>query len=126
MQSVLIVEDEPLLLKALFEKLATEFECITANNGGEGIKLAKQHHPNIILLDLVMPHYDGMTLLRNLRQDEWGKNAKVIVLTNLSDERSMEEARKLNIISYLIKANLKLDEVLQNVRSTLGVSGSNT
>lgn len=119
MQSVLIIEDEPLLLKALFEKIATEYECITANNGRDGLNMAKERHPDLILLDLVMPHFDGLTMLKELRSDSWGKDAKVIVLTNLSDERSIEESKKLNIISYLIKANLKLDEVLGNVRSVL-------
>lgn len=124
MMKVLIVEDEPLLLKALFEKLAKQFECLTASSGDEGLKVALEQHPDLILLDLVMPRSDGLSMLRRLREDSWGKTAKVIVLTNLSDERSMEEAKKLNIVSYLIKANLKLDEVLLHVMNATGVKGA--
>ncbi len=119
MLSVLIVEDETLLLKALFEKLAREFECITASDGGEGLNLALKKHPDLILLDLVMPKSDGLSMLTQLRKDSWGKTARVIVLTNLSDEKSMEEAKKLNVLSYLIKVNLKLDEVLENVKQAI-------
>lgn len=120
MNTLLIVEDEPLLLKALFEKLASNFICTTASNGNIGLKLALDSHPDLILLDLVMPQEDGLTMLKKLRDDEWGKTAKVIVLTNLSDQRSVEEAKKLNVISYLIKANLKLDEVVNHAKTALG------
>jgi DNA-binding response OmpR family regulator len=109
MQKVLIVEDEPLLLKALFERIAREYECITAINGEDAKDIALKQHP-----DLILP------FLSDLRKDEWGKSAKVIVLTNLSDDRSMEEANKLNILQYLIKANLKLDEVMEHIHATLG------
>lgn len=120
MKSVLIVEDEPLLLKAIFEKLASQFECMTATDGSEGLKLALERHPDLILLDLVMPKFDGQTMLENLRRDNWGNTAKVIVLTNLSDEKSMEQAKQLNVLAYLIKANLKLDEVRDRVLATVG------
>lgn len=120
MQKVLIVEDEPLLLKALFEKIAREYECITAINGQEAKDIALKQHPDLILLDLVMPKQDGISFLKDLRKDEWGKTAKVIVLTNLSDDKSMQDANQLNILQYLIKANLKLDEVMEHINMTLG------
>lgn len=120
MQKVMIIEDEPLLLKALFERVEREYKCISAINGEEGIEVALKQHPDLILLDLVMPNRDGLSFLSDLRKDEWGKNARVIVLTNLSDDRSMQEARKFNILQYLIKANLKLDEVMEHIKNALG------
>src|SRR5438128_722620 len=86
-KKVLIVEDEPAILRALVATSKAEgFETISAINGAEGLELGLEHQPDLIILDIVMPVMDGMTMLRRIREDagDWGKSVKALVYTNLS------------------------------------------
>jgi DNA-binding response OmpR family regulator len=117
---VLIIEDESSLMKIMREKFSGQnFSCIEARNGEEGLKIALEQHPDLILLDIIMPKMDGIEVLTRLRNDEWGKNSKIIMLSNLSDSSRLEEAKKLGIIDYLVKTDWKIDTVLEKVLSTL-------
>src|SRR3989344_8460028 len=81
-----IVEDEAALSNALCDKFEREhFEVLKAKNGEEGLSIALRERPDIILLDIMLPVMDGITMLHKLREDEWGKKAHVVVLTNVSD-----------------------------------------
>src|SRR5258708_6807474 len=82
---VLIVEDEVPMLQVLKEKLqGSGYTTFQAKDGQEGLELSLTHHPDIILLDILMPKMDGMTMLTKLREDSWGKTVPVIILTNVS------------------------------------------
>jgi len=82
---ILIVEDEEQTLKALAEKFSREgFRIVSARNGEEGLKVAFQERPDMILLDVLMPRMGGEEMLKELRQQDWGKDTPVIILTNLS------------------------------------------
>jgi CheY-like chemotaxis protein len=120
MKSILIVEDEITLLKVLKERFAIDgFTVYEANNGEEGLKFALNNHPDLILLDIIMPVMDGMTMLAKLRGDPWGKKVKVILLTNLSDAGKEWESFKEGASGYLIKSNWTLDEIAKRVDSEL-------
>jgi len=85
MQTVLIIEDDQIILEMYRDKFqVSHFGVITALNGEDGLAAALRHHPDLILLDLAMPKMDGMTVMKNLRQDQWGMNVPVIILTNLN------------------------------------------
>ena len=117
---VLLVEDERLLSKAIKRKLEKGgFEVLEAFDGGEGLAAALEKHPNLVLLYIVLPVMDGVTLLDRLREDEWGKNVPVIILSNLSDASTIEESKDKGVNSYLVKTDWKLDEVVAKVRETL-------
>ena len=117
---VLLIEDERLLSKAIKRKLEKGgFEVLEAFDGGEGLAVALEKHPNLVLLDIVLPVMDGVTLLDRLREDEWGKNVPVIILSNLSDASTIEESKNKGVNSYLVKTDWKLDEVVAKVRETL-------
>ena len=85
-KKILIVEDEASLRKALVEKFQREgFETFLAFDGVEGLDQAERIQPDLILLDIIMPKMDGMTMLKKLRESgDWGKQVPVIILTNLS------------------------------------------
>src|SRR5689334_6315852 len=90
---ILIVDDEKPLLEALTDKFTREkFSTFGASDGEEGLEVAKRIQPDIILLDIVMPKMDGMTMLKLLREEPWGKDVPVILLTNLSDFTNVAEA----------------------------------
>jgi DNA-binding response OmpR family regulator len=120
-QTILIVDDEISLLTALRDKLTREnFATLEAKNGEEGLEIALSEHPDLILLDIVMPKMDGMAMLKKLREDAWGKNAKVIMLTNLSDIKNVVNAINQQSYDYLVKSDWKLEDVVAKIRQRLG------
>lgn len=120
MKKILIVEDERSLLEALTKKFETEnFTVLQAKNGIEGLEVALSEHPDIILLDIVMPKMDGISMLEKLRGDEWGKDARVIILSNLSDAAKVSEAAKQGSFDYLVKTDWHIDDVVKKVNERL-------
>ncbi len=121
-KKILIVEDEISLLKALEEKFAHEgFEVLKGRNGEEGLELALKDKPDIILLDIIMPKMDGISMIKELRKDAWGKEAKIILLTNLSSPEAVTEAIQHNVYDYLVKTNWKLESIVLKVKTMLGL-----
>lgn len=121
-KTILIIEDEISLLKALEDKFTFEgFDVLTARDGEEGLEAALKSHPDMILLDIIMPKMDGLTMVRKLREDEWGKTAKIILLTNLSSTDAITEALQHNVFDYLVKTNWKLESIVIKVKTLLGL-----
>lgn len=120
---ILIVEDELPLLKVLTDKFTAEgFTVIQAKDGSEGLAVALKEHPDLILLDIIMPVMDGMTMLKKLREDNWGQNAPVVMLTNLSDSKNVSDAIASGIGDFLVKSDWTLEDLLTKVKSRLGLS----
>jgi DNA-binding response OmpR family regulator len=124
--NILIVEDEEIMRKSLAEGFQKAgFEAHTAADGSEGLSAALQLHPDIMLVDIMMPKMDGITMLREMRKDEWGQHAKVILLTNVSDVAKIAEAMESGIgesYDYLVKTDWKLEDVIAKVKARLGTT----
>ena len=119
---ILIVEDEKTLLKALRERFAMEgYDVYTAGDGAVALEVALTEHPNIILLDIVMPIMDGLSVLKKLRADVWGKDVPVVLLTNLNMADKVAEALDKGAFDYLVKSDWSLDDVVKKVAEKLGV-----
>ena len=119
-KAILVVEDEKPLLNALSAKLQNEgYEVIEAEDGEVGLKLAIKRKPDLILLDIILPKMDGITLLEKLRENVWGKSAKVIILSNLSDWDNTYKAVNLNVHDYLVKSDWDIKDVIKKVKSKL-------
>jgi len=127
-KKILIVEDESPVRKAMVEKFQSEgFEVALAFDGVEGLEQANRIHPDLILLDLIMPKMDGMTMLRKLREtDAWGKQVPVIILTNLSsdDDGRISDVAELLPTYYLVKTDWRLADVVEKVKNKLLNGGS--
>ena len=123
MKNILIIEDDPVLLDALKIKLEKEeYQVLKAPDGQTGLEMARKHKPDLILLDLILPVMDGMTMLRKLREtDSWGKTVPVIILTNLSGDSNqiINDVTDLEPSYYLTKADLKLDDLLTKIKEVL-------
>lgn len=120
-KKLLIVEDEKTLLKALRDKFMLEgYEVMTAVDGAVALEMALTTHPDLILLDIVMPVMDGMTFLKKIRQNEWGKDVPVVLLTNLNLADSVADALDRGVYDYLVKSDWSLDEVAEKVAQRLG------
>jgi len=121
-KKILIVEDESSLLSALVEKLTKEgFETLEAKNGEEGLVMAKKEKPDLILLDIVMPVMDGITMLKQMRNSDWGKEIPVIMLTNLSEDDKVDESLENGAFEYLVKSDWKLEDVVKKIRIRLSI-----
>ena len=119
-KTILIVEDEKPTIKILKDKLqANEFNVLVARNGEEGLRMSIKEHPDLILLDIVMPVMDGITMLKRLRKDKWGETAKIILLTNLNSTEKIEESIEQNVHDYLIKTNWEIAELIKKIKTKL-------
>ena len=122
LHTILIVEDDEYMIQALEEKFKSSgFETMTAKNGEEGLKLALEKHPDLIILDILMPKMDGLTMLKHLKTDPWGNTASVMVLTNLSDNDKLAEALEIGVVEYVIKAEVQLSEIISKAKRILGM-----
>jgi DNA-binding response OmpR family regulator len=121
-KKILIVEDEPAILRILTRVFKGEgFEVCTAENGEKGLAAGLREAPDLVLFDIIMPQMDGITMLTRMRQEggAWGKQVKAIVYSNLSYNETRNEAWDAGIADFLVKVNVRLDEVVQRVREEL-------
>lgn len=121
MKKLLIVEDEAALQDALQKAFAAEgYEVSQAFDGEEGVKMAKEKKPDMILLDLILPKKHGFEVLQEIKATDGLKDVPVLVLTNLEESTEVMKAIELGARGYLIKANYALKEVLAKVKDILG------
>lgn len=121
MHSILIVEDSALLRAVVKESLETAgFRTIEAEDGKIGLEKALSEHPSLIMLDLMMPVMDGLTMFKLLRKDEWGAHVPVVMLTGTDKEKvtSWVDGEE---IDFLMKENWMMDEVVSRVKAKLGI-----
>jgi DNA-binding response OmpR family regulator len=116
-KKILIAEDDKVLLNLMRDELTSAgFEVLGAANGKDGLDLALKMHPDLILVDIIMPIMDGMEMTENIRKDAWGKNVKIIVLTNLNDNKKVAEFLDRGAYDYLLKSDWSLEEVVKKVK----------
>lgn len=102
---VLIIDDERGILKMYSQYLEhAGIEVITALDGSTGVSMAKEKKPDVILLDIIMPRYNGLDVLRDIRTNAETKNIPVFLLTNLPEESTGDKAKELGASGYLVKA----------------------
>ncbi len=116
MKKILIVEDEKPITHALSRVLGTQsYSIFTAITGTDGLELAKETHPDLIIMDVMLPGKNGIEVLEELRKDDWGKDANVIILSNLTDAEKTARARDLNVLDYIVKSDIPLVELAQRI-----------
>jgi CheY-like chemotaxis protein len=116
-KTVLIIDDEESLVNVLSKKFADEgITAYTAYNGRQGLEVALDKHPDLILLDIMMPEMDGFDVMQNLQQDEWGKDVPIILLTNSSSIDTVAKAVSTGMSEFLVKTDIRLDDVVNKVK----------
>lgn len=124
MKKILIVEDEQPYLKLLNDQLKSlDYKVMTAANGKIGLDIARKEKPDLILLDIRMPVMDGVTMLQQLREDSWGKDVDVIMLTNLDDSKNISDAMHEKLSRYIVKSESTLASVIAEVNTLLKGGG---
>jgi|SRR3989344_3224397 len=121
-KTILIVEDEVAQLNVLADEFVDQgFSVIKSSNGEEGLDTALSKKPDIILLDLLMPIMDGMTMMKKVRAEgEWGKRVPIMILTNLiPEEERMKKITHEKPAHYLVKSIWPLSEIVGRVNVEL-------
>lgn len=118
---VLLVEDDPMVVKMYQRKLTLEgFNLTLAFNGEEGLTALKKDKPDIILLDVMMPKMNGIEMLKIVKTDPNFKDIPVVILTNLGDrQEDVQKCKEFGAEDYWIKANMPLDEMIEGIGKIL-------
>lgn len=117
---ILLIEDEPALRDIYGTKLEIEgFETYTAQDGVEGLDMAIQKQPHLILLDLILPIKDGFDVLKDLKANPRTQQIPVIILSNLGQPYEVKRGLALGAEDFLTKANLTPAKVAEEIRRVL-------
>ena len=119
-KKVLLAEDDRFLRRACETALTRRGIIVLAAEDGErAIELIKSEHPDLILLDLLMPKKTGIEVLRVIKADPSTRDIPVLILSNSSRELEMQNAQELGVVDYLIMANLSLQELAERVAALI-------
>lgn len=122
MPKIAIIEDDQAISQMYRFKFEAEgYTVQTAENGILGLALAESMRPDIMLLDLMMPEMTGDVMLEKLRATDWGKDIKVIILTNMGEQEIPPLVRELNVSSVILKADMTPRQVADIVKKELAV-----
>jgi DNA-binding response OmpR family regulator len=118
---IAIVEDDVAISQMYRIKFEAEgYEVNTAENGKLGMDLIQEMKPDIVLLDLMMPEMDGEEMLTKLRKSSYGKDLKVIILTNMGESEAPASIKQMNVEAFILKANMTPRQVAELVKEHLG------
>jgi len=119
-KKILIVEDDEGfrdIVKTSFQ--GTEFETITAEDGEEGLKKEEEEHPDLILMDIMMPKMNGIQMAKKLKKD--GITVPIIYLTNANDEERISEVMEMGDgnVDYVVKTEVRIGDIIERIRKRL-------
>jgi DNA-binding response OmpR family regulator len=120
MRKVLIIEDDNFLQGLEGSKLKTEgYQVIVASTGEEAMVKIHEEGIDLILLDLILPNFDGFEILKKIKEDDKLKDIPVIVFSNLSEDKDIDKARNMGVSDFMVKSNFTLDELVDHVNRKL-------
>ncbi|HSX45972.1 MAG TPA: response regulator [Candidatus Saccharimonadia bacterium] len=117
---IVIVEDDAALADIYKTRLeALGYICFVATEGIQALALIEKERPSLVLLDLMLPKLAGDQILQVMRASDWGKDTKVLVISNLNEADAPSGLRENGIEGYAVKANLSNDQIDQLVDNIL-------
>lgn len=117
---IAIIEDDAAIAQMYRMKFEADgFIVETAENGKLGLQLAEEMRPDVILLDLMMPEMNGDEMLVKLRATDWGKTTKVIILTNMGEQEAPASLKDLDVLNFIVKADMTPRQVAELVQKYL-------
>lgn len=115
---IILVEDDDILSKVLYEELKDEgYEVYQAFDGVEGLEMVQKIHPNLVLLDLLMPKMHGFDVLKELKGSPATNTIPVIILTMLGRDEDIKKGLDLGAEDYIVKAQHAVAEIIEKVES---------
>ncbi len=119
-KKILLIEDDESVIKSVVYSLEQAGYTVENTVSGRlGLETALKSHPDLIICDLILPDVNGAEVVAELRQDDWGKTAKIIILTNIDEEQIKTKLRELNVARYLVKVENTLRQITETVNSVL-------
>ena len=116
-KKILVIDDDQMLLKLLSSELEKiGFVVDVALDGEEGLRKVRDVRPDVILLDIVLPKLDGMSMLKKLKQDPQTASIPVVMLTNLQTNESVAEAVEAGSAEYLVKVHYTPEDICKKVK----------
>ena len=117
---ILIIEDDKFLRDLIIQKLKKEsFKTSEAMDGESGTKLAQDEHPDLVLLDLILPGLDGFEVLKRLKQNAGTASIPVIVLSNLGQKEDVDRAKGSGAEDFMVKAHFTPGEIVEKIKTIL-------
>ena len=117
---ILIIEDDQRINKVYMAKLSVEgITVMTALDGIEGLRKIYSEKPDLILLDLMLPRKSGFDILKDIKADPKVKDIPVIILSNLAQEKEIEEGLALGAVDYLVKTDYSIQQVMEKIKKAL-------
>ncbi len=124
MKTILVIDDMDLFREPIAAALRSRgFETLTAGDGHSGLRIARNHRPDLVLLDMAMPQMDGLAVLAAMRVDARLKDLPVILLTAVAERDYVVRAAKFGVKHYLLKTQFSLDQLVNRVRQVLEEHG---
>jgi DNA-binding response OmpR family regulator len=121
-KKILLVEDDDNMANVYATRLEAEgFNIKRVANGEEALAAALEFHPDLILLDVMMPKVSGFDVLDILRNTPETANLRVIMLTALSQEADKQRATDLGVDDYMVKSQVVIADVVDRIKHHLGM-----
>jgi len=117
MKKILVIEDDKYLRDIIVEKLKKEsFDVIEAIDGEAGWKMTLNHHPDLVILDIILPILNGFDYLELVRKDPGVSAIPVIILSNLGQPDDIERGKNLGVKDYMVKAHFTPKDLVDKVK----------
>jgi two-component system response regulator VicR len=121
---LVIVEDNAALADIYKIRLeAIGYTCFAAYDGEEALAIIERERPSLVLLDLMVPKIAGDQILARMRASDWGKDIKVLIISNLNEADAPAGLRNMGIAGYVVKANLTNDDLDRMVDAIMKPAG---
>ena len=120
-KKILIIDDDIAFCDMLNEILTDEGAVVSIEHDGmSGIENALNNKPDLMVIDMMMPKMSGIAVLKKLREDEWGRNAKAILLTNVNEPEAMAATMEHGpATEYLLKIDWTLEQIAEKIKKIL-------
>ncbi len=121
-KKILLVEDDMALAAVYRSRLEIEgFDVREVHNGEDALSATVEYHPDLILLDVMMPKISGFDVLDILRNTPETANVRIVMLTALSQPKDKERAESLGVDDYLVKSQVVIGDVVARVKHHLSM-----
>jgi len=122
-KKILLVEDDKALSEVYRSRFQYEgFDVREVNNGEQALSAALEYHPDLVILDVMMPKINGFDVLDILRNTPETTNVRVVMLTALSQDKDKERAKELGADDYLVKSQVVISDVVAKIKQHLEVA----
>jgi DNA-binding response OmpR family regulator len=119
-KKILIVEDDPNFIAILKQKFNQEgFTTFTAQDGKEGLNMALKEEIDLVISDVLLPLLIGVEMIKKIKEKK--DDLPVVLLTNVKDNDYADITKNLKKVDYLIKSDVRIDEILKIVKKKLGI-----